>query len=175
MRAVDANLLVRLLARDDAAQVNAAERFVEQGAWVSHLVLAEALWVLDAVYERTPAQLAKAIDLLLNHTNLTPQDADVVASALANFTARPALAFSDCLVWRSPAKPVTCRSARSTGAWPNSTARRPWRRFARAGDQAILDQGPVEPHARPCDDGPCRTGDHRPWLSWTTMPTSGWP
>ena len=98
MRAVDANLLVRLLARDDAAQVNAAERFVEQGAWVSHLVLAEALWVLDAVYERTPAQLAKAIDLLLNHTNLTLQDADVVASALANFAARPALGFSDCLV-----------------------------------------------------------------------------
>jgi predicted nucleic-acid-binding protein len=98
MRAVDTNLLVRLLARDDAAQVKAAEMFVEQGAWVSHLVLAETLWVLDAVYERTPAQLAKAIDLLLNHQNLTLQDADVVASALASFRARPSLGFSDCLV-----------------------------------------------------------------------------
>ena len=98
MRAVDTNLLVRLLARDDAAQVNAAEAFVEQGTWVSHLVLAEALWVLDAVYERTPAQLAKAIDLLLNHKNLTLQDADVVASALARFRVRPSLGFSDCLV-----------------------------------------------------------------------------
>ena len=98
MRAVDTNLLVRLLARDDAGQVNAAEAFVEQGAWVSHVVLAEALWVLDAVYERTPAQLAKAIDLLLNHKNLTLQDADVVASALARFRARPSLGFSDCLV-----------------------------------------------------------------------------
>jgi len=91
MRAVDTNLLVRLLARDDAAQVKAAEAFVDQGAWVSHLVLAETLWVLDAVYERTPAQLAKAIDLTL-------QDADVVASALASFRARPSLGFSDCLV-----------------------------------------------------------------------------
>ena len=98
MRAVDTNLLVRLLARDDAAQVTAAETFVEQGAWVSHLVLAETLWVLDAVYERAPAQLAKAIDLLLNHKNLTLQDADVVASALASFRARPSLGFSDCLV-----------------------------------------------------------------------------
>jgi len=98
MRAVDTNLLVRLLARDDAAQVKAAEAFVDQGAWVSHLVLAETLWVLDAVYERTPAQLAKAIDLLLNHQNLTLQDADVVASALASFRARPSLGFSDCLV-----------------------------------------------------------------------------
>ena len=98
MRAVDTNLLVRLLARDDAAQANAAEKFVEQGAWVSHLVLAETLWVLDAVYERSAAQLAKAIDLLLNHEHLTLQDADVVSAALAHFRARPALGFSDCLV-----------------------------------------------------------------------------
>jgi predicted nucleic-acid-binding protein len=98
MRAVDTNVLVRLLARDDAAQVEAAETFVEPGAWVSHLVLAETVWVLDAVYGRTPAQLAKAIDMLLNHKNLTLQDADVVASALGRFRARPAVGFSDCLV-----------------------------------------------------------------------------
>jgi predicted nucleic-acid-binding protein len=104
MRAVDTNLLVRLLVRDDAAQANAAEGFVESGAWVSHLVLAETLWVLDAVYGRTPAQIARAIDLLLNHKNLTLQDADVVASALAHFRARPALGFSDCLVLESARK-----------------------------------------------------------------------
>ncbi|MGB7988941.1 MAG: PIN domain-containing protein [Candidatus Methylophosphatis roskildensis] len=89
---------MRLLVRDDAAQVDAAEAFVEQGAWVSHLVLAETLWVLDAVYDRRPAQLTKAIDLLLNHKNLTLQDADVVRLALAHFRARPSLGFSDCLV-----------------------------------------------------------------------------
>ena len=98
MRAVDTNLLVRLLVRDDAAQVAAAESFIENGAWVSHLVLAETLWVLDAVYERKPNQIAKAIELLLSHTQLTLQDADVVASALDNFRARPSLGFSDCLV-----------------------------------------------------------------------------
>jgi predicted nucleic-acid-binding protein len=49
MRAVDTNLLVRLVVRDDADQVNAAEVFVSKGAWVSHFVLAETLWVLDAV------------------------------------------------------------------------------------------------------------------------------
>lgn len=98
MRAVDTNLLVRLLVRDDAAQVDAAEAFVARGAWVSHLVLAETLWVLDAVYDRRPAQLAKAIDLLLNHKNLTLQDAEVVTSALTHFRARPSLGFSDCLV-----------------------------------------------------------------------------
>jgi predicted nucleic-acid-binding protein len=98
MRAVDTNVLVRLLVRDDAAQVRAAETFVERGAWVSHLVLAETLWVLDAIYERTPAQISKAIDLLLNHQTLTLQEADVVALALVHFRSRPALGFSDCLV-----------------------------------------------------------------------------
>jgi len=98
MRAVDTNVLVRLLARDDDAQVIAAEAFIEGGAWVPLLALAETLWVLDAVYERTSAQLAKAADLLLDHESLTLQDPDVVASALKIFRARPSLGFSDCLL-----------------------------------------------------------------------------
>ena len=98
MRAVDTNLLERLLVRDDAKQVTAAEAFVENGAWVSHLVLVETLWVLDAVYERSAAQIAKAIELLLNHNRLALQDADVVASALESFQARPSLGFADCMV-----------------------------------------------------------------------------
>jgi predicted nucleic-acid-binding protein len=98
MRAVDANLLVRLIVRDDPAQVAAAEAFVAGGAWVSHLVLAETIWVLDAVHERSAAQLAAAIEMLLNHEQLSIQDAEVVAQALARFRSRPALGFSDCLV-----------------------------------------------------------------------------
>ena len=98
MRAVDTNLLVRLIARDDADQVKAAESFVAKGAWVSHLVLAETLWVLDAVYNRSPVQIANAIDRLLNHRELTLQDSDVVALALDRFRSRFSLGFSDCLV-----------------------------------------------------------------------------
>ena len=81
MRAVDTNLLVRLLVRDDAAQVKAAEEFVAGGAWVSQLVLAETIWVLDAVHERSAAQLAAAVEMLLNHERLTVQDADAVQRA----------------------------------------------------------------------------------------------
>ena len=98
MRAVDTNLLVRLLVRDDEAQTSAAETFVENGAWVSQLVLTETLWVLDAVYERTSAQIVRTIDLLLNHKQLALQDADVVVLALEHLHARPSLGFSDCLV-----------------------------------------------------------------------------
>jgi predicted nucleic-acid-binding protein len=62
------------------------------------LVLAEALWVLDAVYDRTAEQIALAVDRLLNHKELTIQDAEVVTDALTHFKNRPALGFSDCLV-----------------------------------------------------------------------------
>lgn len=98
MLAVDTNVLVRLLARDDARQAAAADRAVARGAWVSHLVLAEAVWVLDAVYARTPRQLLAALELLLGHESLAIQDADVVKAAVEQFKLKPALGFSDCLL-----------------------------------------------------------------------------
>ena len=104
MRAVDTNVLVRLITRDDPRQAASAESFVEKGAWVSVLALAEAAWVLTSVYEVSSKDLAKAIEMLLNHRNLVVQDADTVACALELFRARPALGFSDCLMLQSARK-----------------------------------------------------------------------
>jgi len=98
MLAVDTNVLVRLLARDDLSQANTADQFIAKGAWVSHLVLAETLWVLQAVYSRTAAQIAAALNLLLAHESLVLQDAETVKAALAQFQLKFALGFSDCLV-----------------------------------------------------------------------------
>ena len=98
MRAVDTNVLVRLATRDDAEQVQRAEAFVAHGAWVPHLVLAEAVWVLSAVYDRGSEEIATAVDILLNHEHLTLQDSDAVTAAVATFRSRPALGFTDCLV-----------------------------------------------------------------------------
>ena len=98
MLAVDTNVLVRLLARDDAKQVKAVEQYIVKGAWVSQLVLAETLWVLQAVYNRTAAQIAAALNLLLEHESLVLQDAETVRAALVQFQQKPALGFSDCLV-----------------------------------------------------------------------------
>ena len=98
MRSLDTNLLVRLVTRDDARQVAAAEAFVSRGAWVPHLVLAEAKWVLASVYERDPGDIATAVEMLLNHQDLTLQDSDAVTAAVVRFRRRPALGFSDCLV-----------------------------------------------------------------------------
>jgi len=98
MRAVDTNVLVRLIARDNRQQVESAEEFVSKGAWVSHLVLAETSWVLDSVFELGSEQIATAVEMLLNHEQLSIQDADVVELALENFRKRPAVSFSDSLI-----------------------------------------------------------------------------
>jgi predicted nucleic-acid-binding protein len=98
MRAVDTNVLVRLLARDDADQASRADTYVAGGAWVSLIALVEAIWVLDAVYSRTPAQLAAGLALLLDHRDLVIQDADVASHALVTFRKHPSIGFSNCLI-----------------------------------------------------------------------------
>src|SRR5690349_17517064 len=97
MRAVETNVLVRMLVRDDPKQTEAAEKFSGRGAWVSHLVLAETLWVLRSVYRRTAQQLSLSVEQLMLHAELTLQDVEVVAGALARFRASPQADFSDCL------------------------------------------------------------------------------
>jgi predicted nucleic-acid-binding protein len=98
MRAVDTKVLVRLATRDDERQTASAEAFIAEGAWVSQLVLVEALWVLASVYELGPTKIATAVDMFLNHRDLSVQDADVVAAALDHFHKHSTLGFSDCLI-----------------------------------------------------------------------------
>jgi predicted nucleic-acid-binding protein len=98
MRAVDTNVLVRLMTRDDVKQVAVAEAFVANGAWVPHLAIAEAAWVLTSVYDRGPEAVATAVEMLLSHEHLTVQDAEAVAAAIAQFRQHPRVGFSDCLL-----------------------------------------------------------------------------
>lgn len=73
MRAIETNVLVRLITRDDPGQVAAAEEFVERGAWVPMLALAEATWVLASVYGLSSEDVARAIGMLLEHRQLVLQ------------------------------------------------------------------------------------------------------
>jgi predicted nucleic-acid-binding protein len=98
MRAVDTNVLVRLMTRDDAKQVADAEAFVANGAWVPHLAIAEATWVLVSVYDRDPETVATAVEMLLSHEHLTVQDAEAVVAAVAQCRQYPKVGFTDCLM-----------------------------------------------------------------------------
>ena len=93
MRAVDTNVLVRLIARDEPKQTAAAEEFVAEGAWVPVIVLTEAIWVLASVYEINAAGQARAVDKLPDQRDLTIQDREIVAAALGLFRNRPAAGF----------------------------------------------------------------------------------
>ena len=112
MRAIDTNVVVRLIVRDDPHQTASAESFIQGGAWVSVLALAEAAWVLATVYEVTSSALATAIEMLLSHRDLVLQDPETVLAAVELFRAKPALGFSDCL---------TLQLARKAGHLPLGT------------------------------------------------------
>ena len=98
MHAVDTNVLIHLITRDDKKQVNAAEAFVAKGKWVSHLVMAELTWVLVSVYDRTREEIATAVDILLHHQHLCVQDQDVIEAAVGAFRMHKGVTFSDALI-----------------------------------------------------------------------------
>jgi predicted nucleic-acid-binding protein len=112
MRAVDTNVLVRLVTRDDARQAARADAFVAGGAWVSHLVLVETTWVLSAVYELDARAIATAVEMLLSHDALSVAEPDVVRAALAHYRKKPSLGFSGCLM---------LETARTAGHLPMGT------------------------------------------------------
>jgi predicted nucleic-acid-binding protein len=87
-----------MITGDNAAQTAVADRYIEKGAWVSILAIAEVAWVLDRWYNQSAAEVASAIEMMVNHEYLVLQDSDVVAAALELFRSRPALGFSDCLM-----------------------------------------------------------------------------
>jgi predicted nucleic-acid-binding protein len=98
MQSADTNVLVRMITGDNARQTEAADRFIEGGAWVSILAVAETAWVLGTWYKRNAADIASAVQMLLDHKDLILQDSDAVAAALKLFRSRPSLGFSDCLM-----------------------------------------------------------------------------
>ncbi len=98
MRAVDTNILVRLLVRDDAAQVGKAMAFIATGGWVSSVALVETVWVLESVYSKSKGEIADSLDLLLGDSRLAFQDADAASAALDQYRIHRALDFADCLI-----------------------------------------------------------------------------
>jgi predicted nucleic-acid-binding protein len=98
MRAIDTNVVIRLITRDHEDQALAAEALVKDGAWLSLVALVETCWVLSAGYEFTPPQLARALGILLDHEHIVVEHPVAVERALEVFRKRPKLSFPDCLL-----------------------------------------------------------------------------
>ncbi len=96
MIALDTNLLVRLIVRDDPEQVGRAAALVRGSAcWVPRTVLLETEWVVRAVYGYTPAQTVEALERLVSMENVTLEDH--ATAALAVEWHRRGLDFADAL------------------------------------------------------------------------------
>jgi predicted nucleic-acid-binding protein len=98
MRALDTNLLVRLIVRDDPKQAARADQFVASGVWVSQLVLAECIWVLGSVFALDRKQIGTAVEMLLQHQTIVIERHEVVSAALARYQSVKQVSYTDCLV-----------------------------------------------------------------------------
>jgi predicted nucleic-acid-binding protein len=105
MIGIDTNVLMRLLVREHAGQLQAAERFVnvhcssDDPGYVSRIAIAEVAWVLKDVYGYDRAQIAGAIRGILNVSQFEVDSADDVHAAVTDFERFPA-GFTDCLMAR---------------------------------------------------------------------------
>jgi predicted nucleic-acid-binding protein len=105
MFGIDTNVVIRLLVRDNDAQVRAAERFIAthcsagDPGFVSRVVIAEVAWVLKDYYDYDRTQVAVAVRGLLNVSELELDASDDVHAALRDFESSSA-DFTDCLIVR---------------------------------------------------------------------------
>ncbi len=83
MIALDTNVIVRVITRDDRAQASLAASLMKENAlWVSKTVLLETEWVLRYTYEYDAKAINAALSVLVGLQNLTVEDASGVEVAL---------------------------------------------------------------------------------------------
>mgnify|MGYP001206555968 CR=1 FL=1 len=103
MIALDTNVLVRLVLRDDEAQAQRARKLVETHShsdaslFVSDVVLAEFAWVLRSRYALPGKAIARTLRAMLDNATLAWQSRSAVVEALRLFE-QGSVDFPDCLV-----------------------------------------------------------------------------
>jgi len=106
MIGIDTNVVLRLLVRDQDAQVHAAERFIAKHCsssnpgFVSRSVIIETAWALKRIYDYDRSQIAAAIRGLLNVSGFEIESSDEIDAAVADFE-HSAAGFVDCLLART--------------------------------------------------------------------------
>ena len=93
MRGLDTNVLVRYLTLDDAAQAEKAAAVIDDAVrsgeplFVSHVVLCETVWVLEAAYRLERTEILEALEAILRTAQMRFEDKDVLWLALADYRA----------------------------------------------------------------------------------------
>jgi predicted nucleic-acid-binding protein len=80
----DTNVIVRLLVGDDKAQLEKAKLlFAQERIFIATSVVLECEWVLRYAYHFEPTAIANAFQVLFGLPNVTLQEPNVVADAIA--------------------------------------------------------------------------------------------
>lgn len=104
MIGLDTNIIVRYLTHDDATQTAAAVRVIDSlsrdsPGFLSLIVIAELVWVLELSYRFKKNEIEHVLDTLLRSQELIVERAEIAAQALRNFSAGRS-DFADCLIER---------------------------------------------------------------------------
>lgn len=102
MIGLDTNILVRFLTRDDPMQAAAVDRLFnalseDNPGFVAREVAVELVWVLERAYRLPRADIARALDALLEARELIVESADRVALAAERYRQGGA-GFSDHMI-----------------------------------------------------------------------------
>ena len=105
MIALDTNVLVRYLAQDDPRQAAKALQLIERECsearpgFITAIVLAELVWVLESCYGSAKTEIVAVLQRILRTKQLVVQDAETVWKAVRSFESSHA-DFVDCLIER---------------------------------------------------------------------------
>jgi predicted nucleic-acid-binding protein len=104
MIGLDTNILVRYVTQDHPAQAAAAVKVMdslssESPGFLSLVVIAELVWVLQFSYRFNKNEIEKVLERLLRSRELAIERAEIVSQALRRFHGSRAN-FADCLIER---------------------------------------------------------------------------
>ena len=103
MIGLDTNILVRYIAQDDAVQSPLATKIIEDRlteehpGFISLVTMAETVWVLDRSYGLSTAEIAAAVERILQTDILSVQNEQEVFTAMVALKAGTG-SFSDALI-----------------------------------------------------------------------------
>jgi predicted nucleic-acid-binding protein len=96
VRAIDTNVVVRFLTRDDRRQSESARAIIESGdIFIATTVLLESEWVLRSAYGFTPGRIADALVRMAGIPGVTMEEPTLLAQALDSMLA--GMDFADAL------------------------------------------------------------------------------
>jgi predicted nucleic-acid-binding protein len=104
MIGLDTNILVRYLTHDDPRQTARAVETVssltpEEPGFISLVVIAELVWVLESFYRVTKPEIVRSLETVLRSKELTVERAEIAWQALSKFKGSGS-GYSDCLIER---------------------------------------------------------------------------